>query len=283
MSDKGYANPDKLVSTQWVAEHLDDPKVRIVESNEDILLYSRARARRGADRLDRRPERSDQRDYLNREQFEHLMSRNGISNDTLVVFYGDKSNWWACYALWIFELLSHTKTAVMDGGRLKWEKEGRPLSKDVPTVPITAYHAPDRTDYKIRAYRDDVLKHTQAGLPLVDVRSPGEYSGQLFHMDGYPQEGSLRTGHIKGAVSVPWAKAANPEDGTFKTAEQLRQLYEQEQGLDPSASIIAYCRIGERSSHTWFVLKYLLGYPNVRNYDGSWTEWGNLVGVPIEK
>jgi thiosulfate/3-mercaptopyruvate sulfurtransferase len=284
MSDKGYVHPDKLVTTQWVADHLGDPKVRIVESNEDILLYSRGHVP-GAVQIDWIADLNDPitRDYLNREQFENLMSRNGISNDTLVVFYGDKSNWWACYALWIFELFSHKKTAVMDGGRLKWEKEGRPLSKDVPTVPITTYHAPDRTDYKIRAYRDDVLKHTQAGLPLVDVRSPGEYSGQLFHMDGYPQEGSLRTGHIKGAASVPWAKAANPEDGTFKTAEQLRQLYEQEQGLNPSDSIIAYCRIGERSSHTWFVLKYLLGYPNVRNYDGSWTEWGNLVGVPIEK
>jgi len=284
MSSESYVHPDKLVSTQWVADHLSDPQVRIVESNEDILLYSRGHVP-GAVQIDWIADLNDPitRDYLNRGQFEHLMSRNGISNDTLVVFYGDKSNWWACYALWIFELFSHTKTAIMDGGRLKWEKEGRPVSKDVPTVPITPYHAPDRTDYKIRAFRDDVLKHTQAGLPLVDVRSPGEYSGQLFHMEGYPQEGSVRTGHIKGAVSVPWAKAANPEDGTFKTAEQLRQLYEQEQGLDPSDSIIAYCRIGERSSHTWFVLKYLLGYPNVRNYDGSWTEWGNLVGVPIEK
>ena len=284
MSSESYVHPDKLVSTQWVADHLSDPQVRIVESNEDILLYSRGHVP-GAVQIDWIADLNDPitRDYLNRGQFEHLMSRNGISNDTLVVFYGDKSNWWACYALWIFELFSHTKTAIMDGGRLKWEKEGRPVSKDVPTLPITPYHAPDRTDYKIRAFRDDVLKHTQAGLPLVDVRSPGEYSGQLFHMEGYPQEGSVRTGHIKGAVSVPWAKAANPEDGTFKTAEQLRQLYEQEQGLDPSDSIIAYCRIGERSSHTWFVLKYLLGYPNVRNYDGSWTEWGNLVGVPIEK
>jgi thiosulfate/3-mercaptopyruvate sulfurtransferase len=284
MAEPGYAYPEKLVSTQWVAEHLTDPAVRIVESNEDILLYSRGHVP-GAVQIDWIADLNDPitRDYLNRVQFEQLMSRNGIAKDTFVVFYGDKSNWWACYALWIFELFSHTKTAVVDGGRLKWEKEGRPLSKDVPIVPITTYHAPDRTDYKIRAYRDDVLKHTQAGLPLVDVRSPGEYSGQLFHMDGYPQEGSLRTGHIQGAASVPWAKAANPEDGSFKTAEQLRQLYEHEQGLNPSDSIIAYCRIGERSSHTWFVLKYLLGYPNVRNYDGSWTEWGNLVGVPIEK
>ena len=282
--NKGYVYPDKLVSTHWVAAHLNDPKVRIVESNEDIMLYPRGHVP-GAVQIDWIGDLNDPitRDYLNREQFERLMSRSGIANDTLVVFYGDKSNWWACYAFWIFELFGHTNTAVMDGGRLKWEKEGRPLIKDVPAVPITEYHAPDRTDYKIRAFRDDVLKHIQVGLPLVDVRSPGEYSGQLFHMEDYPQEGSLRTGHIRGAVSVPWARAANPEDGTFKTAEQLRQLYEQEQGLKASDSIIAYCRIGERSSHTWFVLKYLLGYPNVRNYDGSWTEWGNLVGVPIER
>jgi thiosulfate/3-mercaptopyruvate sulfurtransferase len=284
MSDEGFAHPDKVVSTQWVAEHLNDPGVRIVESNEDILLYSRGHIP-GAVQIDWIADLNDPvtRDYLNRQQFERLMSRSGISNDTLVIFYGDKSNWWACYALWIFELFSHTKTAIMDGGRLKWEKEGRLLTTEVPTVPITAYQAPDRTDYKIRAFRDDVLKHVQAGLPLVDVRSPGEYSGQLFHMEGYPQEGSLRTGHIRGAVSVPWARAANPEDGTFKPVAQLRQLYEQEQGLKSTDSIVAYCRIGERSSHTWFVLKYLLGYPNVRNYDGSWTEWGNLVGAPIEK
>ena len=183
--NKGYVYPDKLVSTQWVADHLNDPKVRIVESNEDIMLYPRGHVP-GAVQIDWIGDLNDPitRDYLNREQFEHLMARNGIANDTFVVFYGDKSNWWACYALWIFELFGHTNTAVMDGGRLKWEKEGRPLIKDVPAVPITAYHAPDRTDYKIRAFRDDVLKHIQVSLPLVDVRSPGEYSGQLFHMDG---------------------------------------------------------------------------------------------------
>jgi thiosulfate/3-mercaptopyruvate sulfurtransferase len=199
------------------------------------------------------------------------------------VFYGDKSNWWACYALWIFELFGHTHTAVMDGGRVKWEAEGRPVTKDVPSYSASSYRAPDRADYKIRAFRDDVLEHIRLGRPLVDVRSPGEYSGQLFHMEGYPQEGSLRTGHIHGAANVPWAKAVNTENGTFKPASELRAIYEKEQGLQPSDSIIAYCRIGERSSHTWFVLQYLLGYPTVRNYDGSWTEWGNLVGVPIDK
>jgi len=172
---------------------------------------------------------------------------------------------------------------VMDGGRLKWEQEGRPMTKEVPSVPQTEYHAQDRADYKIRAFRDDVLSHIAANRPLVDVRSAGEYTGQLYHMEGYPQEGALRAGHIRGAVNVPWARAANPTDGSFKTADQLRAIYEGEQGLKPDDNIIAYCRIGERSSHTWFVLKYLLGYPNVRNYDGSWTEWGNLVGVPIER
>ncbi len=281
---QGYAHPEKLVTTQWVADHLNDPGVRIVESNEDLLLYSRGHIP-GAVQIDWVADLNDPitRDYLNRAQFEDLMRRNGITNDTLVVFYGDKNNWWACYALWIFELFGHTRTAVMDGGRLKWEQEGRPMTKEVPSVPQTEYHAQDRADYKIRAFREDVLSHIAANRPLVDVRSAGEYTGQLYHMEGYPQEGALRAGHIRGAVNVPWARAANPTDGSFKTADQLRAIYEGEQGLKPDDNIIAYCRIGERSSHTWFVLKYLLGYPNVRNYDGSWTEWGNLVGVPIER
>lgn len=284
MTEKSYVHPEKLVSTQWVAEHLTDPTVRIVESNEDIMLYARGHIP-GAVQIDWVADLNDPitRDYLNRTQFEYLMSRNGIANDTFVVFYGDKNNWWACYALWIFELFGHTNTAIMDGGRLKWEQENRPMTKEVPVYPITTYTAQDRADYKIRAFRDDVLAHINAGRPLVDVRSPGEYTGKLYHMEGYPQEGALRAGHIKGAVNVPWAQAANPENGTFKSADELRAIYEVEQGLNPSDSIIAYCRIGERSSHTWFVLKYLLGYPNVRNYDGSWTEWGNLVGVPIER
>ncbi len=284
MAETDYAHPEKLVSTQWVAEHLDDPNVRIVESNEDIVLYSRGHVP-GAVQIDWVADLNDpiHRDYLNRQQFEHLMARNGIANDTFVVFYGDKGNWWACYTLWIFELFGHTNTAIMDGGRLKWELEDRPMTKEVPPVPITEYHAQDRTDYKIRAYRDDVLTHLAAGHPLIDVRSPGEYSGKLYHMDGYPQEGALRAGHIKGAINVPWSRAAHPEDGSFRNAEDLRRIYEAEKGLAPSNSVITYCRIGERSSHTWFVLKYLLGYPNVRNYDGSWTEWGNLVGAPIER
>jgi thiosulfate/3-mercaptopyruvate sulfurtransferase len=284
MSEKGYVNPNKLVSTQWVADHLNDPRVRVIESNEDVLLYTRGHVA-GAVHVDWVGDLNDpiRRDYLNREQFQDLLRRSGIGSDTFVVFYGDKNNWWACYALWVFELFGFTNTAVMDGGRLKWEKEGRPFVKDLPTYPMSEYVANERADFKIRAFRDDVLAHIAAGRPLVDVRSPGEYTGQLYHMEGYPQEGALRAGHIKGAVNVPWAKAANPDDGSFRPAHELRDLYETQQGLQPNDNVIAYCRIGERSSHTWFVLKYLLGYDSVRNYDGSWTEWGNLVGVPIER
>jgi thiosulfate/3-mercaptopyruvate sulfurtransferase len=280
---KGYANPDVLVSTQWVADHLSDPSIRIVESNEDILLYDLGHIP-GAVQIDWQKDLNDalRRDYLTRQDFEVLMAINGIGNDTTVVFYGDKNNWWATYAFWVFQLFGHTNARVMDGGRAKWEAEGRPLVKDSPTYPKTTYRAQERADHKIRAFRDQVLGHVQAGLPLVDVRSPGEYSGELLHMPNYPQEGALRGGHIPGAKNVPWARAANA-DGTFKSADELRAIYEAEQGLQPDDNVVAYCRIGERSSHTWFVLTYLLGYPNVRNYDGSWTEWGNLVGVPIEK
>jgi thiosulfate/3-mercaptopyruvate sulfurtransferase len=280
---KGYANPDVLVSTQWVADHLDDPTVRLVESNEDILLYDLGHIP-GAVQIDWQKDLNDalRRDYLTRQDFEVLMAINGIANDTTVVFYGDKNNWWATYAFWVFQLFGHSNARVMDGGRAKWEAEGRPMTKVEPAYPKTVYRAQARADYKIRAYRDQVLAHVQAGLPLVDVRSPAEYSGELLHMPNYPQEGALRGGHIPGARNVPWARAANA-DGTFKSAEELRAIYEAEQGLRPDDTVVAYCRIGERSSHTWFVLTYLLGYPNVRNYDGSWTEWGNLVGVPIEK
>ena len=280
---KGYAYPDVLVSTQWVADHLSDPSIRIVESNEDILLYDLGHIP-GAVQIDWQKDLNDalRRDYLTRQDFEVLMAINGIGNDTTVVFYGDKNNWWATYAFWVFQLFGHTNARVMDGGRAKWEAEGRPLVKDSPTYPKATYRAQERADHKIRAFRDQVLGHVQAGLPLVDVRSPGEYSGELLHMPNYPQEGALRGGHIPGAKNVPWARAANA-DGTFKSADELRAIYEAEQGLQPDDNVVAYCRIGERSSHTWFVLTYLLGYPNVRNYDGSWTEWGNLVGVPIEK
>ncbi len=283
IEERGYVHPDMLVSTEWVAKHLDDPNVRIVESNEDPLLYPSGHIP-GAVQVDWTTDLNDplRRDYLSKEGFEALMSRIGVTPEMTVVFYGDKNNWWACYALWVFQLFGHENVKVMDGGRLKWEKEGRPLTREVPQYPATEYTAPERNDEEIRAFRDEVLQHVEAGKPLVDVRSPQEYSGELLHMPNYPQEGALRGGHIPGAKNVPWARAAN-EDGTFKSADELRAIYEQEQGLKQDDDIIAYCRIGERSSHTWFVLRYLLGYDRVRNYDGSWTEWGNLVNVPIEK
>jgi thiosulfate/3-mercaptopyruvate sulfurtransferase len=279
----GYANPDVLVSTDWVAQHLNDPNVRLVESNEDVLLYDTGHIP-GAVNVDWHADLNDanQRDYINPEQFAALMSRLGITPDTTVIFYGDKNNWWATYAFWVFQLFGHTNAKVMNGGRMKWIAEGREQSKERPSYTASNYPVPKRDDSKSRAFRDDVLKHLEAGKPLIDVRSPGEYRGELLHMADYPQEGAMRGGHIPTARNVPWARAANP-DGTFKSVEDLRAIYEDEQGLKSSDDVVAYCRIGERSSHSWFVLKYLLGYPNVRNYDGSWTEWGNSVRVPIEK
>jgi thiosulfate/3-mercaptopyruvate sulfurtransferase len=223
------------------------------------------------------------RDYLDRAGFERLMSKIGASRETTVVFYGDKNNWWACYAFWVFQLFSHTHAKVMDGGRLKWEQEKRAMNREKPAIAPTRYPAPDRDDIRYRAFRDHVLAHAKSGLPMIDVRSPQEFSGERTHMAEYPQEGVLRGGHIPGAKNVPWARASNTENGTFKTANELRAIYENEVGLKLSDDVVTYCRIGERSSHTWFVLTYLLGYPSVRNYDGSWTEWGNSVGLPIEK
>ena len=283
MLDKGFVHTEVLVSTDWVAENLPHTgKIRLVESNEDVLLYSTGHIP-NAVHIDWVADLNDaiRRDYLDEAKFAALMSKHGIANDTTVVFYGDKNNWWACYAFWVFKLFGHANTRIMDGGRKKWIDEGRALTKDKPSFASTAYTPTARADYKIRAFRDQVLAHVNAGQPLVDVRSPQEYSGELLHMPGSPQEGALRGGHIKGAVNVPWSRAV-AEDGTFRPAADLRAIYEEEQGLSPENNVIAYCRIGERSSHTWFVLTYLLGYPNVRNYDGSWTEWGNLVGVPIE-
>ncbi|HWO94657.1 MAG TPA: sulfurtransferase [Dehalococcoidia bacterium] len=284
ITSRGYAHPEVLVTTQWVADHLQSPDVRIVESNEDPLLYSSGHVP-GAVNIDWAADLNDplRRDYLNREGFERLMSRSGITPDTTVVLYGDKNNWWATYAFWVFQLFGHKNVRIMDGGRLKWEKEGRPLTREVPTYPPTQYRASERDDTRIRAFRDEVLAHVQAGKPLIDVRSPQEYSGERLHMPDYPNEGALRGGHIPGAKNVPWARAINPDDGTFKPAEELRQIYQGEVGLKPEDEVIAYCRIGERSSHTWFALTYLLGFDKVRNYDGSWTEWGNLVNVPIER
>lgn len=277
-----YAHPEYLVSTAWVAEHLEDPQIRIVESDEDTLLYEIGHIP-GAVKVDWFTVLQDQvrRDFLSREAFEQLNTRLGISNDSTVVFYGDKSNWFACYALWIYQYFGHERVKIMNGGRAKWEKEGRPMTREVPQYPQTEYKASPRND-SIRAFRDDVFEQIKTGEALVDVRSPQEYSGELLHMPNYPQEGATRGGHIPGAVNIPWSKAVSEEDSTFKSAQELRELYEGH-GVTPDEEVIAYCRIGERSSLTWFVLKHLLGYPEVKNYDGSWTEWGNLVGAPIEK
>jgi thiosulfate/3-mercaptopyruvate sulfurtransferase len=281
---RGYAHPEVLVSTDWVETHLNDPSVRLIESNEDTLLYASGHIP-GAVHVDWTSDLNDQirRDYITREGFEKLMSRIGATEQTTVVFYGDKNNWWACYAFWVFQLFGHDNARVMDGGRLKWEKEGRAMTRDVPSHTPTTYSARERTDKQHRAFREEVLAHVESKGQLVDVRSPEEYAGTRMHMPDYPNEGALRGGHIPGAKSIPWAKAINPEDGTFKTADELRKLYCDDNNLQPNQPTIAYCRIGERSSHSWFALKYLLGFENVRNYDGSWTEWGNLVNVPIEK
>lgn len=278
-----YAHPDKLVSTQWVADHADDPNVVVAESDEDVLLYHTGHIP-GAVKLDWHTDLNDEvvRDYLSPEAFASLCSAKGITPDTTVVFYGDNHNWWAAYALWVFELFGHTNTKLMDGGRQKWIEEGRPLTNDEPEVHTAEYPVPNRDDTTIRAFRDEVRTFAEAGGQLVDVRSPEEFRGEKLHMPDYPQEGVLRGGHIPGARSKPWKAAAN-DDGTFKSAEELSAIYEDELGLARDEEVIAYCRIGERSSHTWFVLQYLLGFPNVRNYDGSWTEWGNAVGLPIEK
>jgi thiosulfate/3-mercaptopyruvate sulfurtransferase len=284
IADRGYAHPEALVSTDWVAGHLDDPQVRLIESNEDPLLYPSGHVP-GAVEVDWTRDLNDplRRDYLDAERFAALMSRIGVTPETTIVFYGDKNNWWACYAYWVFQLFGHGNARVMDGGRLKWAKEGRPLVRDAPSYAATTYPVPRRDDTVIRAFRDEVMAHVKAGRQLIDVRSPAEYTGEKLHMPEYPNEGALRGGHIPGAANVPWARAVDAADGTFKPADQLRAIYEGEAKLAPQEETVVYCRIGERSSHTWFVLTHLLGYERVRNYDGSWTEWGNLVGAPIER
>jgi thiosulfate/3-mercaptopyruvate sulfurtransferase len=274
-----YAHPERLVTTDWLAAHLDDPGLVVVESDEDVLLYDTGHIP-GAVKVDWHLDLNDPvtRDYVDSAGFAELMSRKGISRDSTVVVYGDKSNWWAAYALWVFSLFGHDDVRLLDGGRAKWAAEGRPMTTDPVVRERTEYPVVQRVDAPIRAYRDDVLAHL--GQPLVDVRSPEEYTGERLHMPDYPQEGALRGGHIPGAKSVPWARAA-AEDGTFKARVELEAIYRDEVGLRPDDDIVAYCRIGERSSHTWFVLTHLLGYPHVRNYDGSWTEWGNAVRVPV--
>jgi thiosulfate/3-mercaptopyruvate sulfurtransferase len=282
-----YAHPERLVTTEWLAEQLaaggigGPDGIVLLESDEDVLLYETGHIP-GALKIDWHVDLNDPvaRDYVDGARFAEVMGARGISRDTTVVIYGDKSNWWAAYALWVFSLFGHEDVRLLDGGRAKWVAEGRELTREVPSPSPTEYPIVDRDDHRIRAFKDDVLAHL--GRPLVDVRSPGEYSGELLHMPDYPQEGAVRGGHIPGAKSVPWARAAN-EDGTFKSRQELEAIYVGEQGLDADDDVVAYCRIGERSSHTWFVLQHLLGFERVRNYDGSWTEWGNAVRVPIER
>jgi thiosulfate/3-mercaptopyruvate sulfurtransferase len=283
ISAKGYVHPEVLVSTEWLAEHLNDPTVRILECDEDVLLYDVGHIP-NAQKIDWHLDLNDDvvRDYIGPEKFQDLLRGKGVSEATTVVLYGDKNNWWACYAFWIFQLFAFKNVKVLDGGRSKWEMEGRPMVTVRPSFPRSSYIANERDDDRIRAYLSDARAHSHAHLPLIDVRSPAEYTGERTHMPEYPQEGTLRGGHIPGARSIPWARAANP-DGSFKSSDDLRAIYQVEQGLRQNDDVISYCRIGERSSHTWFVLTYLLGFTRVRNYDGSWTEWGNAVRAPIKK
>ncbi len=277
----GFAHPERLVSTEWLAEHLADPGLVIVESDEDVLLYEVGHIP-GAVKVDWHTELNDPvtRDYLDGKGFAALLSAKGISRDSTVVFYGDKSNWWAAYALWVFTLFGHEDVRLLDGGRAKWESEGREMTTEKPRRDTTDYPVVERDDTTVRAFREDVLDHL--GAPLIDVRSPEEYRGERTTAPAYPEEGALRAGHIPTARNVPWSRAA-AEDGTFRGRDELEAIYRGEAGVAEGEPVIAYCRIGERSSHTWFVLTHLLGQENVRNYDGSWTEWGSAVRVPIAR
>ncbi|HYS29092.1 MAG TPA: sulfurtransferase [Candidatus Limnocylindria bacterium] len=282
VSRAGYAHPEVLVDTAWVAAHRTDPKVKVVEVDVDTTAYEKGHVP-GAIGLDWRKDLQAQpvRDLLPKDQFEALLSRHGISADDTIIAYGDNNNWFAAWFVWNLKYYGHRDVRLMDGGRKKWEAEGRELATDSPAAKPAQYRASD-PDAKIRALRDDVRgRYQDSGSRLVDVRSPKEYSGELLAPENLPQEGAQRGGHIPGAANIPWGQAVR-EDGTFKSADELKELYGSK-GVTPDTQVIAYCRIGERSSHTWFVLQYLLGYPNVRNYDGSWTEWGSLIGAPIER
>jgi Rhodanese-related sulfurtransferase len=275
----GYAHPERLVTTEWLEAHQGSDGLVVLESNEDVLLYDTGHIP-GAIKIDWHTELNDPivRDYLDGKAFAELMSRKGISRDDTLVIYGDKSNWWAAYTLWVFTLFGHQDVRLLNGGRDAWIAQGRPLTKDVPSPAATSYPVVERDDSEIRAFKEDILAHL--GKPLIDVRSPEEYSGERTHMPAYPEEGALRGGHIPTAKSIPWATAAQG-DGRFKSHSDLVDIYLTKQGFQSGEDIITYCRIGERSSHTWFVMKYLLGFTNVKNYDGSWTEWGSAVRVPI--
>jgi thiosulfate/3-mercaptopyruvate sulfurtransferase len=271
---------NSLVSAQWVADNLDNPKVVLVEVDEDTSAYEKGHIQ-GAIRLDWTKDLQDQvrRDFVSKAQFEALLSDRGVANDDTVILYGGNNNWFAAYAYWYFKLYGHDAVKLLDGGRKKWELDGRELSKEIPVRDKTSYQAKDQ-DLAIRAFRDEVVEAI-GKKNLVDVRSPDEFSGRLLAPAHLPQEQAQRGGHIPTAKNVPWSKAAN-DDGTFKSDEELSALYKEQAGVDFAKDTIAYCRIGERSAHTWFALHELLGLPNVKNYDGSWTEYGSLVGVPIE-
>jgi Rhodanese-related sulfurtransferase len=274
-------HPEVLVSTNWVAEHLGDESIRLVEVDVDTTAYESGHIP-GAIGFNWQTQLQHRvrRDIITREEFEQLLSESGISNDHTVILYGDNNNWFAAYAFWLFSIYGHEKLYLMDGGRKKWLAEGRPLTTDVPRYPRTRYQA-EEPDWTLRAYSAQVMQAIgNPQVALVDVRSPQEFTGEVIAPPGMT-ETAQRGGHIPGAVNIPWAQAVN-EDGTFKSVHELRALYASK-GVTPDKEVIAYCRIGERSSHTWFVLRHLLGYPHVRNYDGSWTEWGNLVGAPIER
>jgi thiosulfate/3-mercaptopyruvate sulfurtransferase len=276
-----FAHPERLVTGDWLEAHLGTPGLVVVESDEDVLLYETGHID-GAVKIDWHTDLNDpvQRDYIDGAAFAKLLGSKGISRDTTVVIYGDKNNWWAAYALWVFTLFGHEDVRLLDGGRAKWEADGRSYTTVVPEPTAVEYPVVTRNDSAIRAYKDDVLAHL--GNPLIDVRSPEEFSGERTTAPAYPEEGALRAGHIPSAQNVPWAKAV-AEDGTFKPLSELNAIYRDGAGLKDGDSIVAYCRIGERSSHTWFVLTHLLGFKGVRNYDGSWTEWGSAVRVPIVK
>jgi len=278
-----YVHPEVLVTTSWVADNLNNPTVRFIEADEDVLLYEVGHIP-GAVKLDWHVDVQNpvSRDFLDQKGLERLFSRWGITNDTTIVLYGDRSNWYAAYSFWLFKQFGHQSLKLLNGGRAKWEAERRPYTRDVPQYAATTYHAQPANESVFRAFRDQItVGLNNLHRRLIDVRSPQEYTGELLHMVNYPQEGAQRGGHIPGAKNIPWATAANA-DGTFKSADELRQMY-QSKDITPDREIITYCRIGERSAHTWFVLTQLLGYPHVRNYDGSWTEWGSLVRAPIEK
>jgi len=271
-----------LVTTEWLAEHLDDKGIRLVEVDVDPTVYDKGHIE-GAVGWNWKRDLQDQvaRDIASKEALEHLLGKSGITPDTHILLYGDNNNWFAAYAYWALKYYGHDKVQLVDGGRVKWEKEGRPYSTESPVYSSATYHFHGSPNEKIRAYRDHVLSQIgKAGL--VDVRSPKEYSGELLAPENLPQEGAQRGGHIPTAVSIPWGTAVNADNGAFKSLDELRKIYG-DSGITPHKEVIAYCRIGERSAHTWFVLHELLGYPDVKNYDGSWTEWGSSIRVPIEK